>query len=539
MIKSIKVFLYKNLKDINFSFSPGINVISGNNGTGKTTLLHIISNSFKAIQKNDLEFHINNEDFFDIFRATNSSINPKIEKLVKGDKTYNDPARGHSGPLFEVTYTHHEPNKFRKHNHTKNINIPRYSIKPIYSPKKGQTLPACPVVYLSLNRLIVYGEHDDKNLKKIAKILPENIVEEINKKYKYLTGIDRKEVSTEKMSGLKTRQEFKTSTEGVDSNTISSGEDNLSIILTAIYSLVYYYNSANNKNAYSILLIDELDATLHPSIQIKILKIFEELSNKHNIQIIFTTHSLSIIDYSLDKKYNLIYLIRSGRYVTTLDDITKYNVRMYSLGSTKNEMIKDKKIVVYTEDEQARELIKLLFEYRSKNDSKFSKIQKCFYFLEANFGSNNLISLFSDINLSKITQPSICILDGDQKEEIKKVGTKDVIFTLPGNTSPEKMLFDYVCSLGDEKRNQLQKEISNERLDELLQDIENFEKQSGTKRKNLKECYNKNKEILKTIFSTLWITDQDNKSAVRTFFNKLKKAYKKVADYNDLDPNMW
>ncbi|WP_221018889.1 AAA family ATPase, partial [Klebsiella pneumoniae] len=48
MIKTIKIHKYRKLENISFNFENGINIISGTNGTCKTSLLHIISNSFKA-----------------------------------------------------------------------------------------------------------------------------------------------------------------------------------------------------------------------------------------------------------------------------------------------------------------------------------------------------------------------------------------------------------------------------------------------------------------------------------------------------------
>lgn len=47
MVEEIKFVKYKKFNDITLRFSNNINVIAGANGTCKTSLLHIISNSFK------------------------------------------------------------------------------------------------------------------------------------------------------------------------------------------------------------------------------------------------------------------------------------------------------------------------------------------------------------------------------------------------------------------------------------------------------------------------------------------------------------
>ena len=51
MIKKIHVVKYRKLQDMDFDLSKGINVISGTNGTCKTSLLHMVSNAYQAVTK--------------------------------------------------------------------------------------------------------------------------------------------------------------------------------------------------------------------------------------------------------------------------------------------------------------------------------------------------------------------------------------------------------------------------------------------------------------------------------------------------------
>lgn len=83
---------------MDLEFSKGINVISGTNGTCKTSLLHIVSNAYQAVTKK-CEW-LQDSSCLDVIKQINSSTNPKIEALTKGDKTYNDPANGVKGTLF-------------------------------------------------------------------------------------------------------------------------------------------------------------------------------------------------------------------------------------------------------------------------------------------------------------------------------------------------------------------------------------------------------------------------------------------------------
>lgn len=207
----------------------------------------------------------------------------------------NDPAHGVSGILFTVDYFDREPLGFRRHN---SLMATRFAVKPIYKPGSGDKLPHCPVIYLGLSRLVPFGEfQNDSASAGIRKSLPMQYQEEITALYKSFTHYSISYTSTQQMGDLKTRAEFSSDKEGIDSNTISAGEDNLYVILAALVSLKYYYESiTSTKTVESVLLIDEIDATLHPAFQLKLLKLMREYSERYKIQIIFTTHSMSTLE---------------------------------------------------------------------------------------------------------------------------------------------------------------------------------------------------------------------------------------------------
>lgn len=132
---------YRKLQNLEFSFSKKINVLSGTNGTCKTSLLHMVSNSFQAVtQKCDWT---QDKSCLEVIKQVNSLVNPKIESLTKGDKTHNDPANGVKGTIFTVDYYGHTPIEFRKHNSKLNN---RYVVKPWYRPGTTEKLPFCPVI---------------------------------------------------------------------------------------------------------------------------------------------------------------------------------------------------------------------------------------------------------------------------------------------------------------------------------------------------------------------------------------------------------
>ena len=49
MVKALAINHYRKFHDITLNFTCGVNAISGTNGTCKTSLLHLISNSCQAV----------------------------------------------------------------------------------------------------------------------------------------------------------------------------------------------------------------------------------------------------------------------------------------------------------------------------------------------------------------------------------------------------------------------------------------------------------------------------------------------------------
>lgn len=100
MIKKIHFNQYRKLKDLDIEFTKNINIISGTNGTCKTSILHLCSNAFQAPKKD----YIANDKVITTINTINMLTNPKIETLTKGDKKYNNPAPNFDGPLFNIYY---------------------------------------------------------------------------------------------------------------------------------------------------------------------------------------------------------------------------------------------------------------------------------------------------------------------------------------------------------------------------------------------------------------------------------------------------
>lgn len=551
MIEEIQFKQYKKLKEIKVHLSSHVTAISGTNGTCKSSILHVISNSYKRVSASC--DWVKDKECLKNINDVNSYINPKIESLARETmREYRDPAVGVSGTLYSVKYTDNTMLDFRRHNSKK---LGRYSLKPKYGNNKHERLPSCPVIYLGLPRLVPYGEFDnDAAVSKGRKSLPDKYQKELIELYKDFTNYDISLKSTQRLGNLKYRTEFTSDKQGIDSNTISAGQDNLFVILTALTSLHYYYDSIESKRKIeSLLLIDEIDATLHPAFQIKLLKLLRQYSVNYKIQIVFTTHSLTTLEDSLKHKDNVLYLLDLKDSVSIMPKPDIYKIKMQLQTLTAQNIFQDRVIPVFTEDAEARLLIDLIFTYFEKKHPAFRDVKSFFHMINANIGADSLRGIFKDDKLIKNTMRAICILDGDKNKDLT-----NCIVSLPGinfgkksgqGLSPEKLLFEYSDYLYKERDDfwtneyVLQKGFSKEWYhDAIKKPLKDFNQGKVAKTSKPREFYkklcNKNIVFFKMVFKH-WLNNPKNESSLNSFYFDLRTLFRKVAPYNEINPQEW
>lgn len=554
MIQQISITHYRKLKEISLNFTPGVNFISGANGTCKSSLLHIVSNSFQGVVAKNSD--LKDKNCIKVIKEINAGVNLKIESLTKDAKKYKDPAAEVKGTLFSVRYMDGQELSFRKHNSKL---VERFAIKPHYSRGTKDRLPALPVLYLGLSRLYPIGEFQNEDaIEKIHYKLPDSYREDLKRNYNRLTHIDIDSLQPQRMKGVKVRNDFTTKHNGIDGNTISSGEDNVFIILTALFSLKYYFECLpqSAREVESVLLIDEFDATLHPSLQERLLDLIREFSRKYKIQFMSTTHSLSLLEYCLRKKDNVIYLCDNIESVTVMPepDISKIKMKLKTM--SRENIYADKRIPVFTEDAEARSFLGYYMDFLEVHDEKFRLVRSCFHFVEASIGADCLRDIFNDLNLSS-TKNAICILDGDKTDLAGSAGLSRNIIVLPGKDSPEKVIFDYAEKLFDDENNDFWslEEVDHGGFDRVYyRDIiqteyrtiieennsrrENGEDCKGELRRKLKGLWKENRLFVSLLIKH-WLNNPENATMISAFTTHLNWAFMKTAEYHGINRRDW
>lgn len=551
MIRKIHFNQFRKFTDVDIEFIDRINFIAGANGTCKTTLLHVVSNSFKAVNNNDERFKEEAISIFTALNSINSGLNTKIEKLQRESNKYNN--NDYKGVAFNVEYSNQKKLDFRRHNSNETN---RYCVKPKYPKGSSESLPSTPVIYLSLSRLLPYGQiTNDDDVKKLKKYLPNNYQDELNKLYEDFTSYKINNSSQqEEIKGIKKKANFETDKKYIDSNTISDGEDNLYIILTALISLKYYYDSVKDgEDKSSILLIDEIDATLHPKFQDKLLKVLCEYSSAYKIQVIATTHSLFLLKESLENKdVNVVYLEDLISTVKPLKDISYEKIEAY-LQNEINKPIRSAKIPVFTEDDEARIFIDEIFDYFIEKNKDFANIKNILHMPNIKIGCENLKTIFQDDDVLKYNLRSICILDGDIAPNKKYI--LNHIILLPGGASPEEIAFTHIYKivkddldtfwdLPDITRIGYYKCYVNENIIKEIEKIYEIKKNKADKedkkesikgaiRQGNKKLFNDHKEFFKVVFAH-WIEEEENQEAVKQFAKDLKIVYMKVCSLHGI-----
>lgn len=535
-INDLRIYEYKRFSNFSISLNSEITVISGANGTGKSSLLHLVSNSF---QRPNLGHEITDEQK-KILSDMPGILNLKIDKLSRGDKATNDPTHGIRGNVYTASGDDFGELSFRRHQ-TRKPGSARFSLKPQYAKTGSNTLPPAAVAYLGLSRLIPQGEVDDETALGGRFAGASALQEEIRKNYRRLTLMDIQVEGVERLAGLKQRLEFSTEKPGVDSNTISAGQDNVIVLLSALEHLAQFRKS--QKTIPAIMLIDEFDATLHPDLQVRLLQLMQEYAKDYGIQFLLTTQSMDLIEYSLQSKgIQVAYLVSSGSSVVQIENPSARLVKMYLNNHTMDSvgLYESPKIPVFSEDDEARAVLEWLLEFCAQIEPNLSIPIRSLRYVNVHLGCDQLKALFKGDATRDVLGSTICVLDGDAGEPGGDAFKQYLITCLPGKDNPETVIFKHarwlLASNGTEFSNPewLQRGYTHDAVHRIIDTLNeelkacDAEESKQKKREVNKRCFRRDQNLWKFIFAS-WCRQPRNAPAIRKFVYDFARIYSRAA----------
>lgn len=404
--------------------------------------------------------------------------------------------------------------------------------------KTGKTISSklsMPVLYVGLSRLYPIGEVGDSEFETNSLVFDNDIHRDwFCNHFQRILSQDGNivDISSASINNINNKKVVGISTDTYDALANSAGQDNLGQILLALLSFKRYSDSHSQDVNYKggLLLIDELDCTLHPAAQNRLFKLMFEIAKEASIQIVFTTHSLSLLDYickrvshNNEERINNIELY----YFTTANRFLDIR-RNCSFSFVKNDLLIQQgelqKIKVYSEDAENREFFKKLV------DENLSQLE----IIEVNLGCSNLLDLYraDSIYFSDV----IIVFDGDvKKEEIQKriphyseENTLNILKLPEEGIRPEKVLYSYILSLESDHEIWSRLELYN--MTWLIfkeNGPANPEYECGKKERERYKSWYRESSLFIPLIIEYWINDHPEK--VNEFKEKFYATYNNIA----------
>jgi AAA15 family ATPase/GTPase len=455
-INSIQIEKFRKLKDITIKVADRITVIAGHNGIGKSTILGLIANGSELTSHKSYFDKSFRSQFQEIFHL---DINTDYNKVNKYSVLLDFDFEQES-ILKKCTISRH---KYKDGDRLKIVPRSVNEQGKIITGKiadvgQDAKLPI-PTIYIGMSRVIPIGESSSEHYSlSQSSNIHEDDINYLNTSFKEIIGNEK--MGTEKVSKQNLRYSVKRSM-GPDFKdypyqTISLGQDSLSTILTAILSFRKLKRELEAEYKGGILVIDEIDACLHPSAQEKLIKILNTASIQLNLQVIVTTHSLTVIKEVLGKQlatnqnpadqrlyYNVVYIQNT---------IDPYVMKKPTYIKIKNDMFlrfnhyqdTNQEIKLYFEDEEALFWFEILLN-NIGNEINTDGLR--LLNINASISCDTLLKLPSKDEYFKSV---IIITDGDTKKDHRYkeiMRENNNICALPSEESPEKILHLYLEEL--------------------------------------------------------------------------------------------
>ena len=360
MYKLLKLNDFRQFKNMDVYLGKRLTVVSGRNSTGKSTILGILANSGELKKKDGTTY-------------TGGAFRAEFSEIFHGSKKYD--VSGSDRIEIDLVDDNDQQVDYRKFRTSwQNDNgKDRFRVIPsrtLEDGKKTEAKMQMPVIYLGLSRLFPIGEaNEDKISANSIKFIDDDQKEWFVEQYKKILSIydNISSVNNYSIGETDKKRGVGIETDTYDYLTNSSGQDNLGQILLAILSFKKLKSQMQGWSG-GLLLIDEVDATLHPAAQKRLADLLIKEAKINNIQVVVTTHSSDLLKHICKKTAHnninknsdieLYYFTNANRYLEMKRNPDYSTIENDLL--VESMLQNSNKVKIYSEDEENRWLLKKL-----------------------------------------------------------------------------------------------------------------------------------------------------------------------------------
>lgn len=393
--------------------------IAGQNGTGKSTILGWIAQSCDAKLSNKTLLNSTYKSkYSEIFRFCPEQDYNKTYELIIYYKNPNGLELEESKKM--TTRLIQSENRYR-----------------VDFDGRGNALDF-PLVFLGLKRLIPLAT--EKNINIIDSSFDKSDQLLFAKLAKEILFLTRENIKPESIKSTN-KQIVAMKTDDYSHLGNSAGQDNLGQIISSLLSFNKLKNELKEDYKGGLLLIDEIDATLYAGSQVKLVEKLFNLAKNLKIQIIFTTHSIEILEFlskksGTESKINFLKW-KNKNVINEINpniELIKNNIKV-QVGVN----VKEEKIPFICED--------IVAELWSKNIINNSELKGKIEITKGPLPEGTLVTMANSKHPNFKTIKYI--LDGDCKKQYKNKKVPKTAF-LPGEFKPEQVLYNFIYELVDD-----------------------------------------------------------------------------------------
>ncbi len=422
-LEEIYIEKTRHLEDIRLRFETNLTCISGENGTGKSTILALIA----CMHSRKSEGHRDNEYFF--FKDGEYFTMSTFMKKTVYDEFGSD------WKVHYTVLTHSEEGEMGEDGKRRFTRSTRYD--PSYGWRfENKRRFRRPLFYWRWKDNIPALENPSiaKRLANFDLTQDSDYITRLQESLRYV--FDDHTIEIDSFSETDSNP-FRTVFKWSDHSTYNtaSGRDKAIRLLALLHRV----------KDESIVLIDEFETGLHPKIQVSLLNEIRKIAKAKRLQVIFTTHSRDVVSATLPEER--IHLKNIG------DGVEVYRSPMVDFIFSD---ISDTKISVFCEDEVAaiwlEEMVKITGRRRLLSNVRFVPIGSCSEVLnhcKATFRNEGHFIAVLDgdkkvdgeventIGKDKFYQK----IDPAEKDRLKDLFRENLLY-LPGDTAPETLFKD-------------------------------------------------------------------------------------------------